>query len=158
MRDGTPVTFTMSGPSGSRAVCPPPVAFAFAGSTQSGWILYGDGRTDFIWTNGRQAEAPGGLTGAVDLAATPAGSGYWLVTGDGRVQTFGNAVWFGDAGERPATDPVLRITATPSGRGYWLLHRDGEVSGFGDARSYGSVAQRALPAPVAPGWCRGGRP
>ena len=58
MRDGTPVTFTMSGPSGTRAACPPPVAFAF-GPAQSGWILYGDGRTDYVWPSGTRPERPG---------------------------------------------------------------------------------------------------
>ena len=147
VRDGTPVTFTVSGPSGSRTACPAPVAFAF-GQAQSGWILYGDGRTDYIWPYGHEAGTPGDLTGGVDLAATPFGSGYWIVTADGRVRTTGNAAWFGNASERAATDPVVRITATPSGQGYWLLHRDGEVSAFGDARSYGSVAGRALSASV----------
>ena len=147
VQDGTPVTFTTSGPSGSPTICPAPVAFDF-GQAQSGWILYGDGQTDFIWPYGHETGTPGDLTGAVDLAATPFGSGYWIVTADGQVRTSGNAIWFGDASERAATNPVVRVTATPSGQGYWLLHRDGAVSAFGDARSHGSVAGRALPAPA----------
>jgi len=32
----------------------------------------------------------------MDLVATPTGAGYWLVTWDGEVHPFGDAVWHGD--------------------------------------------------------------
>jgi hypothetical protein len=147
VRDGTPIAFTMAGPSGSGTICTPPVGFTVAGSG-AGMVLYGDGRTDTVTPSGRQRGATRDLTGAVDLAAKPYAGGYWVVTADGRVEPSGTAVGYGDARDWAAANPVRRIAATPSGNGYWLLHDNGEISAFGDAGRYGSPAGRPRSAPL----------
>jgi sugar lactone lactonase YvrE len=88
--------------------------------------------------------APGGA----GVAATPDGSGYWVVGSDGAITPHGSAVSFGSlAGTRLAA-PVVGIAATADGAGYWLVAADGGVFTFGDARFYGSEAGRALTQPM----------
>ena len=61
-------------------------------------------------------------------------SGYWMVSSDGAVYAFGDAVHYGNAhtGER-----MVDIEATPSGNGYWVLSSTGQVHAFGDASASG---------------------
>jgi len=91
-------------------------------------------------------------TGAVPAAnppptstapATPAG--YWMVTADGHVSAFGDAVWYGDAAAAvaPLMGRGVRVTKlepTPSGHGYWIVDSAGHVFAFGDAPNLGGPA------------------
>ncbi len=86
--------------------------------------------------------------GAV-IAASPAlssgtkGNGYWVVTSDGGVRTFGNARFYGsEAGQSHA--PIVAGARTPDGNGYWLAAADGAVYSFGDAHYYGGMAGHHL--------------
>lgn len=65
------------------------------------------------------------------------GHGYWLVTSNGHVQTFGDAHYYGE----PARSGVLISSAsrTTNGHGYWILYRDGVVFRYGNALNYGSL-------------------
>ena len=75
------------------------------------------------------------------IAATADGSGYWVVTTDGGVQSFGDAGFHGSLpvlGVHPAL-PVVSLVPTPDGAGYWLFGSDGGVFAFGDAGALGSL-------------------
>jgi hypothetical protein len=85
-------------------------------------------------------------TTVVGMTAT-ASEGYWLVTADGSVHSFGGAPNYGSA-HVPAGQAVVAISATPHGGGYWLVTSRGDVIGFGDAHNYGSAADVRLAAPI----------
>jgi hypothetical protein len=46
------------------------------------------------------------------MAATPDGTGYWLVASDGGIFTFGDATFYGSKGGSPLNQPVIGIAAT----------------------------------------------
>ena len=94
----------------------------------------------------------------VTAAATPSGGGYWLVSADGGVFTFGDAAFVGSTGDRRLNAPIVAMAATPSGNGYWLVAGDGGVFTFGDATFEGSAGGLDISAPiVAIGPSAGGR-
>ncbi len=64
--------------------------------------------------------------------------GYWLVTGGGRVLSYGDARPLGSATH--PHPPVVAMAATPDGQGYWLVTAGGRVLSYGDARPLGSAA------------------
>jgi hypothetical protein len=84
----------------------------------------------------------------VGMAATPSGSGYWIVAGDGGIFTFGDAGFYGSMGGQPLNDPIVGMAATPDGKGYWLVASDGGIFTFGDAHFYGSMGGQPLNEPV----------
>jgi len=75
----------------------------------------------------------------VGITATPTGRGYWLVTADGRVFSFGAAHLHGSMATLHVHERIVGMATTPDGDGYWLLAADGGVFSFGDARFWGSV-------------------
>jgi Putative peptidoglycan binding domain/L,D-transpeptidase catalytic domain len=83
----------------------------------------------------------------VAMAATPNGSGYWLVGVDGGIFSFG-AGFYGSLGALRLNQPIAGMVSTPSGHGYWLVAREGGVFAFGDAHFYGSMGGKPLRAPV----------
>jgi hypothetical protein len=78
-----------------------------------------------------------GKSKAVDIASSPTGSGYLLVTGRGRVLAFGDAVARG--GTANLDRSIARIATRPDGRGYWLVSRRGRVFAFGKASHFGGA-------------------
>jgi subtilisin family serine protease len=86
----------------------------------------------------------------VGIAATPTGGGYWLVSADGGVFAFGDAVFAGSMVGRGLAAPVVGIAATTlgAGKGYWLASADGGVFAFGDAAFAGSMAGVRLSASI----------
>lgn len=80
--------------------------------------------------------------------------GYWLVSQDGGVFSFGNAPFHGSMGGQQLNAPVLGMTSTPDGNGYWLIAYDGGVFSFGNAEFQGNpaatppVAEAPAPAPA----------
>ena len=58
-----------------------------------------------------------------DVAPTPLGDGYWQVTSDGNVFSYGSAGAFGGLGGIPLSAPVFAIAPTKSGKGYLLAAR-----------------------------------
>jgi hypothetical protein len=55
----------------------------------------------------------------VGMASTPDGHGYWLVAADGGIFTFGDAGFFGSAGNIALNQPIVGMASTPDGNGYW---------------------------------------
>jgi GH25 family lysozyme M1 (1,4-beta-N-acetylmuramidase) len=94
------------------------------------------------------AAGTGTLSGYTGMAATPDGSGYWLVGSDGGVFTYGSAGFFGSLGGKALNAPIAGIAAAPDGRGYWLVGADGGVFAFGSAAFFGSMGGKALNAPA----------
>ncbi len=84
----------------------------------------------------------------VGMAGAPDGKGLWLVSSDGGVFAFGDAVFYGSAGAVPLAQPVVGMAATPDGKGYWLVASDGGVFAFGDAAFYGSMGGTPLNKPI----------
>ena len=76
------------------------------------------------------------------------GVGYWSVTNDGGVYSYGTAPFLGSMSGKRLASPVIAMTRTPSGLGYWQLSADGGIFSFGDARFFGSTGDRRLNAPI----------
>ncbi|HYL52800.1 MAG TPA: S8 family serine peptidase [Acidimicrobiia bacterium] len=72
------------------------------------------------------------------------GNGYWIVTADGSVRTFGSATFYGDLTHVAHSQPIVAGARTPTGRGYWLVGADGAIYTFGDAQFHGSMYGRHL--------------
>jgi hypothetical protein len=76
----------------------------------------------------------------VDIASSPTGGGYLLVTGRGGVLEFGDA---GARGGTTGLDVAIAAIATrPDGRGYWLVSKGGRVFAFGSASHFGAARGR----------------
>jgi hypothetical protein len=83
---------------------------------------------------------PAGAGDVVDIAGTPNGKGYWVVTSQGYVRAFGDAKFYGDPpalGVHP--HDITAIAPTLDGHGYWLIGKDGGMFSFGDAAFHGSI-------------------
>ena len=94
-------------------------------------------RAFFGSTGGQKLTQP-----VVRVAVTPASKGYWLVTSDGGVFSFGDGAYYGSLPALGFCAPraVVSIAASHTGHGYWLLQADGHIRTFGDARSYGDAS------------------
>lgn len=75
----------------------------------------------------------------VKILPNPVGDGYWLVTDDGGVFTFG-VPFFGSAGGTPLSAPIIDAAVMADGQGYFLLGGDGGIFAFGSARYQGRVS------------------
>ena len=82
----------------------------------------------------------------VGMAATPDGTGYWLVASDGGIFSF-NAPFHGSTGGMHLNQPIVGMSATPDGAGYWLVASDGGVFSF-NAPFYGSTGAIHLNRPI----------
>ena len=96
-------------------------------ASDGGVFSYGDAGF-FGSTGGDRLTRP-----IVEVAASPAGRGYWLVASDGGVFAFGDAAFFGSTGGVSLTRPIVGMAASPEGRGYWLVASDGGVFAFNPA-------------------------
>ncbi|HVM53297.1 MAG TPA: hypothetical protein VM262_08880 [Acidimicrobiales bacterium] len=83
----------------------------------------------------------------VGMARTKTGDGYWLVSREGRVFSFGNAVHHGSLPAMPPS-PVIGIAATPNGDGYWLATANGSIYTFGAAPFLGGLGHLRLAKPI----------
>jgi hypothetical protein len=83
-----------------------------------------------------------------NLPGQVSGSGYWVVTANGSVYSFGNAAYHGGMAGRHLNAPITGSEATVSGNGYWQLGRDGGIFSFGDAAFHGSTGAMHLNSPV----------
>ena len=89
--------------------------------------------------------SPSPLT--INLSGTGT-EGYYEVTSDGSVDTFGDAEYYGDASQTPLSRPVVGMAATGDDGGYWLVATDGGIFSFGDANFYGSTGNLRLNKPI----------
>jgi parallel beta-helix repeat protein len=88
-------------------------------------------------------------TGGTPVFTVPAaGSGYWMVAGDGGVFSFGASGFYGSSPGSSLGAPTVGIAHTPDSGGYWLVAANGNVANFGDATAYGSLKGKALNAPI----------
>ncbi len=89
-------------------------------------------------------------TGAVGIASTPDGGGYWIASRTGAVSAHGGAVNYGSLETLgiAADKPITQLVSTADGHGYWLVASDGGIFAFGDAQFFGSMGGRTLNAPV----------
>jgi hypothetical protein len=118
-------------------------------------------RSEGFWAAAARRAAPQALGDAPDYSSlapriAPAapvvgvaadrtsGLGYWTVSSDGGVYAFGQAQFYGSAGDVRLVAPVVGMAVTPSGHGYWLAAADGGVFTYGDARYFGSGAADSL--------------
>jgi hypothetical protein len=74
--------------------------------------------------------------------------GYWIDAADGGVFSFGNATFYGSAGNIALNKPIVGMAATPTAGGYWLVASDGGIFSFGDAAFYGSTGNMVLNKPI----------
>src|SRR5207247_780640 len=78
------------------------------------WILEADGRGSVFGAAAgvprRTRPLPAGFT-AVALAPTPTGRGFWLVTSNGYIEGYGDALFFGSLSGHPLAAPIVQMTA-----------------------------------------------
>jgi len=82
------------------------------------------------------------------VALMPHPQGYWEVTDDGGVFTFGQAPFFGSTGGIKLNSPIVDAVPTQDFGGYWLVAADGGVFAFGNAKFLGSAGGTALNKPI----------
>ena len=82
------------------------------------------------------------------MASTIDGQGYWLVSSDGGIFTYGDAAFSGSVGGLPLQAPIVAMTSAPGGGGYWLVASDGGIFNFGSVTYYGSTGGMPLSAPI----------
>ncbi|MEM8903771.1 MAG: hypothetical protein AAGA17_18185 [Actinomycetota bacterium] len=87
-------------------------------------------------------------TEATDVAATPAGTGYWVLRADGRVEAHGTAPDLGGAGTLRAGERATALSPTPAGDGYWIFTSTGRAVPVGTATFLGDLSDVALNGPV----------
>ena len=118
-----------------------------AAANPTGDGLWAVGKDRKVWTAGNtqsygdvqnQQKPPTGIV------ATPSGKGYYIVTSDGAVFAFGDAVFHGSTGGNPPagreiTGMALSIGTDGQVNGYWLVGKDGGVHTFGSAPFWGST-------------------
>jgi N-acetylmuramoyl-L-alanine amidase len=85
---------------------------------------------------------------APPVALLPHALGYWIVTSDGGVFTFGNAPFLGSVGGQTLNAPIIDAGVTKDGEGYWLQAADGGIFGFGNATFHGSTGDIVLNKPM----------
>lgn len=83
----------------------------------------------------------------VGAATTVSRNGYFLVSTDGGVFSFGDARFYGSTGSIQLNSPIVGMAATPTGNGYWFVTRDGKLFAFGDA-PYFSPQKDLAPRPL----------
>jgi hypothetical protein len=82
---------------------------------------------------GAAGGAPKTAVPTADVAATPSGQGYWVLSSSGGVYAFGSAKHYGSLSRSGVGSAGVKIRSTPSGKGYWILAANGRIYAFGDA-------------------------
>ena len=70
-----------------------------------------------------------------------------MVGADGGVFTYGDAAFYGSAGNVHLNAPIVGMAATSDGKGYWLVASDGGVFAYGDAAFAGLAGRQAASTP-----------
>jgi hypothetical protein len=84
----------------------------------------------------------------LEVAPVQCNSGYRLVASDGGVFAFGNAAFFGSAGNLRLNRPIVGGIPTKSNKGYWFVASDGGIFNYGEAKFYGSTGNIRLNQPI----------
>ena len=128
-------------PLATTAIAPPSTAPGY-------WVASRDGT---VSAGGHSAPLPvfaPQTSPVVGITSTPDGGGYWLVTSAGGVFPYGDAAFYGSAGNLHLNRPIVAMARTPDGKGYWLVASDGGVFAFGDAAFHGSAGGLQLNQPI----------
>jgi len=74
------------------------------------------------------------------VGGAPAGaSGYWMVSSNGTVYSFGTAHSYGNVSH--LSGKVIGMASTPDGGGYWIATNSGNIYAFGNAANYVGVSR-----------------
>lgn len=131
-------------------------ATGFAAPSKGGayWICQQNGLvtpfgTDDNVVNGAMQRLPSfgqlsGNSGAhiVSLRCRTDEKGYWMITAQGKIHAFGNAVHYGDMvtlGINSPSLPVVDMCSNADDNGYWILRQDGTIKNFGSTTDYGNA-------------------
>ena len=87
-------------------------------------------------------------TGSLHFTGKVGGLGYWTVAKDGGVFSYGDAKFFGSAGNIRLNAPVVGMSSPKNLRGYWLAASDGGVFTYGKVGFLGSLGNIHLNQPV----------
>ena len=82
---------------------------------------------------GAASGTPKSAVPTADMATTPSGQGYWVLSSSGGVYAFGSAKHYGSLSRSGVGSAGVKIRSTPSGKGYWILAANGRIYPFGDA-------------------------
>ncbi|MHB1611295.1 MAG: IPT/TIG domain-containing protein, partial [Sulfobacillus sp.] len=85
-------------------------------------------------------------TPAIELVPTPSYQGYWILTQNGQVYSFGDAASFNNL---PSGITAVGMAPTPSGQGAFLLSNTGSVYALGSAVNYGNAPSGTTVASIA---------
>jgi hypothetical protein len=70
------------------------------------------------------------------------------VASDGGIFAYGDAKFYGSAGNIHLNQPIIGLTRTLDGHGYWIVASDGGIFTYGDAKFYGSLGGIPQSIPV----------
>ncbi len=110
------------------------------------------GNIQIVGTNGTENLSGSAFEGAFGLNSDwfintgyPSGGegGYWLVSAQGGVYSYGDSSFFGSAATPSVPSPIVGAALYSGGAGYWIASADGTVYAFGGAPNLGNA-----PAPV----------
>lgn len=118
-------------------------------STSGYWVLWTDGHVDAKNLTDHGSASRPGFTATEYVSSirrTSTGDGYWIVSGGGAVQRFGDAFNHGSATRYDVTkwaDSLVWdfVPNWNSDGGYALQRADGSLVGFGDWEYFGSIAE-----------------
>lgn len=96
-------------------------------------------------SSGEEPNPMPGVSPTVGMACTPSGNGYWEVTQDGHIYSFGDAEYL-HSPEDPHFShvPIKGMVAHPKKQGYWVLGVDGSIYSYGAAKYRGSFSNGVL--------------
>jgi len=79
---------------------------------------------------------------AVQIVRNPKGPGYWLVSNQGGVYSYGGAPFYGSAAGQSyfAGQRAVGMVVDAAGTGYWIISAGGGVYSYGSAPFFGSAA------------------
>jgi beta-lactamase class A len=83
----------------------------------------------------------------VGITATPDNGGYWLLTRDGGIYTYGDAGFSGSVGNTVLNEPMVGMAADNQTLGYWTVASDGGVFSF-NSPFHGSTGNLTLNKPI----------
>ena len=83
----------------------------------------------------------------VGITASPDRGGYWLLTRDGGVFTYGDAGYSGSVGNTVLNEPMVGMAADGATGGYWTVASDGGVFSF-NSPFHGSTGNLTLNKPI----------
>jgi hypothetical protein len=112
------------------------------------WIFARDAAVFSFGEAGYHGGAMEVPTPGMSMASTRTGNGYWLLSSNGRVSAYGDAVNYGSTESLRLNAPAVRLEPTRTGKGYWIQAADGGIFSYGDAAFFGSTGAMKLNSPV----------